>query len=786
MEEAIPDNSPPYAASDCWQGAICIGAVQDNSLATPTELALDCEAAGDLLDPYGCADSVVCVGGAEECREIARPDGAACWPGQDGDDEVCAGHSCQAGKCLPDPSLDIECADEDYPKECGDSCRQCTELICHWIPDPATPGTATAMVRYCRPNARVASSCSADPCMFGEACAMDSQAAGPIGKETLGKCTGGEKKSKEQCAEEMGKPPLPCLLAGIVCAGEGCSLDQTTADKWCWPPEWKCFDKGDTYCTHLDSGEGWDDATGCHTAWVDLDCDDDNECTVDTCQGIGQQWECKHQSVEGSACDDGDPCTEGGQCVGGICAGSLPKCGDGDENPCNDPHCDPVTGQCQAPATEGWLCDDGNACTAIDTCQDGFCKPGAPLPCDDANACNGLESCDPKLGCAAGMPLLCDDENKCNGTETCNPAAGCENGQAPVCDDGNKCNGLETCDPKLGCLTGIPLVCSDGNICNGLETCSPATGCAEGKPLGCNDGNVCTDDWCNPQEGCKTSFNTAACDDQDASTAGDYCAQGSCVPGQLIDCDDSNPCTKDLPDPAAGCKHENAAGPCDDSNVCTLNDTCAGGKCVSGPLKSCDDSQFCTVDSCHPVQGCVFTPVKDDTPCPGGLNNYCKKGQCTCVPNCAGKECGDDGCLASCGFCGGGKQCVNGKCQAQGFDPNGTYALTPAILFTCADLMGDPLINLNYGSLTFVQGGNLLQIIPAMNDCCTLKGEAVKDGSFSVTCLCPGGGVCDENYTLTGAFTSDSTWTGKLTAAYTGMLCFDCPLSQSWNVTGKK
>jgi len=34
-----------------------------------------------------------------------------------------------------------------------------------------------------------------------------------------------------------------------------------------------------------------------------------------------------------------------------------------------------------------------------------------------------------------------------------------------------------------------------------------------------------------------------------------------------------------------------------------------------------------------------------------------------CVPACAGKECGDDGCGGSCGTCTGDKTCVEGKCK---------------------------------------------------------------------------------------------------------------------------
>ncbi len=72
------------------------------------------------------------------------------------------------------------------------------------------------------------------------------------------------------------------------------------------------------------------------------------------------------------------------------------------------------------------------------------------------------------------------------------------------------------------------------------------------------------------------------------------------------DCDDSNPCTDDTCDAAAGdCRHLNNVEPCTDSNVCTTGDRCAGGVCGGGPPLPCDDTNPCNgVETCHPVAGC--------------------------------------------------------------------------------------------------------------------------------------------------------------------------------------
>jgi len=785
LEEPVEDGSPPYVSSECWDGVICVGGEQDNSEAIPTQLAMECEALNEQLAPFGCVDSHICVGGLEKCKEIFKVDGVQCWTDSGDGGETCVGRSCIDGECMVNHEFDALCGEDDFPDECDGGCLQCTSLACHWIPDPATPDNPSKKVRYCRPGATIGSPCDAVGCMLNQVCAFGAQTDGPMGKETLGVCAGGEEKTKEQCVEELGKPLLDCILAGMGCeegdGGAGCFLEQEKADKWCWPPEWKCFDKSDTYCTHLDSGENWDPQTGCHTAWVELDCDDQNECTVDACKAAGTEWECLHQPVEGAACDDGDLCTEGGQCVKGVCAGSVPKCDDQDDNPCTDPYCDPTTGECLAPQTDGVPCDDLNACTTQDACQELACVGGPPLSCDDENACNGVETCDNLAGCQPGIALVCNDGNVCNGTETCNPTDGCIAGEGPVCDDGNKCNGYETCDPVLGCVAGVKLNCEDGDVCNGIETCHPVNGCVAGAPLVCNDDNVCTDDFCVPAEGCKIDYNNDSCDDGNASTVDDHCEEGKCVPGSLVDCDDENVCTKDIADPVAGCVYENVGGACDDFDVCTVGDTCAGGQCVSGPEVNCDDAEFCTVDSCHKVNGCVHDKVSDGIPCPGGLNSSCKQGVCTCVPDCDGKECGTDGCSATCGTCQGGTQCVNGTCQEQAFDPSGKYDLVPNVFYTC--FMGG--VVLDFQTLTFVDNGTTLYVMPSMNGCCSMEGASAKDGAISVSCICPGLGVCDEIYELTGSFTDDKTWEGKLTAEYSGMMCFDC-MFQPWDLTGTK
>jgi hypothetical protein len=49
----------------------------------------------------------------------------------------------------------------------------------------------------------------------------------------------------------------------------------------------------------------------------------------------------------------------------------------------------------------------------------------------------------------------------------------------------------------------------------------------------------------------------------------------------------------------------------------------------------------------------------------------CQGVDCSCIPNCTGKECGDDGCEGFCGDCSPNQNCIDGTCKADGACPEG-------------------------------------------------------------------------------------------------------------------
>ena len=776
--------------SKCWAGLVCKDGQPDTSGATPTELALSCEQQNEELDPFGCTEQVVCVDSSDTCMEMANNDGTECWTTQPSGSASCAGHSCLEGSCVVDDAFSRECGTDDLPEGCEEDCAACTELSCHWISDPDAPGDADNKVAYCKAAAMVGEECEdGSECSTGDVCVLDGQTNGPLGKETLGVCEPGEGKGKTDCLEEMGKPELPCLMPGVKCTDEeGCHIDQAAADEWCYPPASVCFEKDGTYCTHLDPDDGnWDPETGCHTELIDVDCEDNNDCTIDKCKVNEEEVFCEHKPVDGAACDDLSPCTINGLCVEGECV-SEPLCPE-DDAPCSAVVCDIGAGTCDVLPDSGEPCDDQNVCTTTDICDDGACMGTQPVDCDDGNVCT-LDTCDKVLGCQHGPDEgQCDDNNQCTVGDTCLDGT-CQPGlDALDCDDGDICTD-DSCNPGQGCVhTNNTLACDDqdactsgdvcaGGICAGVDTsmqdcdddnvctedsCEPATGCAyldltgpdcddndictqvdtceAGQCVGasaleCDDANVCTDDACDPGDGCQYVFNDVPCDDENACTSLDICDGGQCVGAVAPDCDDGNVCTDDSCAPATGCTNVNNLAACDDNDACTLGDSCSLGACISGVALPCDDGNICTVDTCNWGSGCIFTLEADGTACGDGLQWQCQTGSCACVPQCDGLECGDDSCGGNCGECANGESCHGGQCVVKCDDglcgPGETQCNCPIDCGGCAGCCKDAECVAGVNSKQCGQNGTVCKD-------CTIDGETCVDKGCQCEC---GDGMC--------------------------------------------
>ena len=229
-----------------------------------------------------------------------------------------------------------------------------------------------------------------------------------------------------------------------------------------------------------------------------------------------------------------------------------------------------------------------------------------------------------------GVPCICGDgmceparcgESWVEGARTC--AADCA-----VCGDG-------TCDPGEGvsgpgaCLVDCCGSCGDG-LCRGGECGEDPAAC----PQDC--GFACGNTLCEPGEtpvGCPEDCEPFAC------------GNGACEPSETPES-----CPADC---GAGC------GDC----------ACDGGE----TYETCPvDCGYCGDGYC--ITSCPYLMKEDGTSCPVDCGG--------CVPDCSGKECGDDGCGGSCGGCDG--DCVGGVCH-----PGGQDVVWPQDVVEVQDVAGD-------------------------------------------------------------------------------------------------
>ena len=97
--------------------------------------------------------------------------------------------------------------------------------------------------------------------------------------------------------------------------------------------------------------------------------------------------ECAAVCPDDYPCDDGDACTEDDVCNNQVCEGTPVDCSDLDDQ-CNYGVCNPDTGMCeQVSVPDGWPADDGNVCTEGDMCVDGA-PSGTPVQCPEGQVCD--------------------------------------------------------------------------------------------------------------------------------------------------------------------------------------------------------------------------------------------------------------------------------------------------------------------------------------------------------------------------------------------------------------
>ena len=372
----------------------------------------------------------------------------------------------------------------------------------------------------------------------------------------------------------------------------------------------------------------------------DVDCDDDNECTDDVCNGTDG---CDQVLLSGVPCFDDDACTYDDHCQSGECVGAIMVCDDG--NVCTDDDCDPAEG-CQHPFNQAECDDDGNPCT-LNLCEDGLCMHP---PVEDGNACNDGDPCSPDDQCLDGVCtwksidpecVPCGD-GKCvytESAESCPQDCGwCGDGICGLPENGP--NG-GTC-PK-DCLTP----CGNG-ICEGGET-------ADICKVDCGG---CGDDFCGLNE------SHDSCPNDCPPTCGDGNCQADESPDTCpVDC--MPPCGDGIcetgentvlcPVDCAVCG-DDVCGKDEDKETCAMDcaTACGNGKCEGGETGAKCLEPACSKEYCPQDCGycgdkvCGFTENGDS--CPSDCLAKCGDGKCqedlgeeidTCPADCIADKDGD-------------------------------------------------------------------------------------------------------------------------------------------------
>lgn len=152
------------------------------------------------------------------------------------------------------------------------------------------------------------------------------------------------------------------------------------------------------------------------------ECDDANNVNGDGCS-VDCKLEAPPKSPNGNKCASATACASG-FCVDGVCC-AVSSCV---SDSCRVGVCQPDSGLCaQVAKSNGTACDDDNACTHTDSCQEGVCTGADPVICLAHDECLDTGACDPATG-------MCTETAKVDGT-MCSAGA-CTQGACMSASDG--------------------------------------------------------------------------------------------------------------------------------------------------------------------------------------------------------------------------------------------------------------------------------------------------------------------------------------------------------------
>ena len=326
----------------CNFGGACVGGKQakcdDGN--TCTQDSCNKLAGGCINNPN---DTLPCTDGDMCTTDACTKGNCAHKAVKCNDDDVCTTDSCDSGtKDKPGKGCLYDAAKNGTKCDDGKACTKhdsCSNKVCSGAP------------------------MSAADCNDGEPCTLDS--CPPLGEGCLHIPLAGEQdacKDGNECIEKAKCSAGKC----VIVSKKECTGGSACFVMKCDPKLGQC--KGED----LENGKDCVDAKKCIAGIcadggckkvTEPDCDDSNACTLDKCtKGEG----CTHKPLT-SACNDGSACTKDDACKDSKCTGT-PTIDCNDSNECTVDTCDPLTGKCSNTNAK-----DGTACAGGKTCSAGKC-----------------------------------------------------------------------------------------------------------------------------------------------------------------------------------------------------------------------------------------------------------------------------------------------------------------------------------------------------------------------------------------------------------------------------
>jgi hypothetical protein len=613
-------------------GVCCSGECEAGPACGECDTAADC----DLLDPpdvQNCMENVCTISnGVGTCSSQSTCTGTGgvgntCCPGAteldagqcyDAATQCCDLDDCVTGLgfdafCISCNTTTNTCEAENEDVLC-DECTVCDEGNC----DLDAPNVIT----LCDLVGTDDGICCSGVCQEGPACS---------GCDT-----------SEECADD----PQNCLIGVCnVVSGVGTCGTATT-----------CTIGAATSCcvgeTDQDAGVCYDPTTQC---CFDIDCDDSNVCTTDTCPTAGGTcvntpvadgpapspatgFCCAGEHRASGVCCDVDDCVALGydeSCVTCNASGACVEETDGDPcigeaGICCPPENDPTGNLICVAAGTNDNCVDCAPCVPTNACFTANCEPvgitgfqcvQTPIPCGECGECldtvNGTCSLDPDNTCTAvNQCETCQADLVITGTFSCQP-----NENAPCTDsDGIACT-TGVCDD-----TGACIPTPDNELCLDCQRCDPATGCV----FDCREGTNCCGE-------CGTCGADGLCDENEAQCTG-LCEE--CVAaGNVFNCEPIDD-GLDPDDECGDCGVCNGSGQCREETEPDCPD-CHG--CSGTPATGFDcaaDSQL-VGETCGSLSDCLVCDdagncdetAPDETEC--GVEQICCLGNCVAGDTCA-------------------------------------------------------------------------------------------------------------------------------------------------------